>query len=243
MNALRLSLNSRPRIARLALFGTVLCACACAAHAQPAQTPPYAEYQYATITGSDNTITVSQLPVVINTGNNGTIYWDLTLLFDVDSSGNVTLAPGYPQAVKAPRPDTCGLVAGTYVGPSTIYNGTMIINLAGPGVAAGGATEWTISAGSGANVYTYPDSGMLYVTNQPISQNPLGTRLKNAKISNATYNAYCGWGTGSAVGNGDWPDNGLIAVSQVANTITITSFTYGASDRNEPVDQVTYTHQ
>src|SRR5580692_8553620 len=82
-----------------------------------AQTPPYALFQYSTLTGTGNTITATQVPLVIATGV--TVYVNLTLQFAVDSSGNVTIVSGYPQEIPAPTVVISDFKAGTYAGPST----------------------------------------------------------------------------------------------------------------------------
>ncbi len=121
-----------------------------AASIEAATTTPYSLFQYSTLTGSTNTITATWVPVVTSTG--ATIYKNVTLLFDVDSSGNLTIAPGYPQVLAAPSPIIGNFKAGKYVGPSTIGSGNMIINVSGPGVTTGGATEWSLDRSLGSLV-------------------------------------------------------------------------------------------
>ncbi|MBV8847310.1 MAG: hypothetical protein JO307_31255 [Bryobacterales bacterium] len=203
------------------------------ARAQSPQ-PPYALFEYSALTGSGNTITATEVPVVLGPGH--TIYVNLTMQFNVDSAGNLTLTPGYPKVIPAPQPLIMSFMTGKYVGPSTIYNGGMIVNVSGPGVTSGGATEWSLSAGSGAVIYTYPSSATWYVG--PLASNPLAARLSKANITSTAWS----YGLGSApYGNGMWSTDTLIGVSQVGNTITIVSFTRNGVDSNIPFDQVTYT--
>ncbi|MGD0295753.1 MAG: hypothetical protein ABSE86_01475 [Bryobacteraceae bacterium] len=224
------ALNSCCRAVRLAAFVlTSAAGCAVVAHAQ---TPPYALFQYSTLTASGNAVTATWVPVVTA---KGTIYKNITLLFEVDSAGNLTLAPGYPEAVPSPVPLVSSFIAGNYVGPSTIYNGQMLITISGPGVASGGTTEWSLAAPKGAYVYTYPGSATWYVG--PIASNPLAARIKAAGITSTAWS----YGVGGTAGIGGWQPNTLIGVSQVGNTITFVSFTNNNGDRSEPVDQVTYT--
>lgn len=63
-------------------------------HAQT-QKAPYSLFQYSTLTGSGNTITATRVAVVTPGGN--TIYKNVTLRFDVDPDGNLTLSPDHPQ--------------------------------------------------------------------------------------------------------------------------------------------------
>jgi hypothetical protein len=188
--------------------------------------------QYSTLTGSGNNITAVRVPIVTSTG---TIYKNMTLLFNVDSSGNLTIASGYPKFVIPPTPSISGFKAGPYVGPTTLCN-NMIINVAGPGIAPGGATEWTLAAGSGAGACTYPDSATWYVG--PIATSPLAARVKAAGITSTAWS----YGVGGTPYSGSWYRNSLLGFSQVGKTLTIVSFsTNGTVDHSEPVDQITFT--
>src|SRR5437763_1062744 len=117
------------------------------AHAQAPQ-PPYALFEYSALTGSGNTITATHVPVVTASGI--TVYINATLRFNVDANGNLTLSPRYPQIIPAPTILSSSFKAGTYVGPSTLLGGKAIIIVSGPGVSDGGATQWSLSAGTGA---------------------------------------------------------------------------------------------
>src|SRR5215472_12824105 len=108
-------MNVRFRAVRLLVCLSTLLAAAVAVAALPA-TPPYALFQYASITGSGNTITASWVPVVTTSGN--TIYKNVTLQFNVDASGNLTLASGFPQVIPAPVVQVSSFMAGNYVGPN-----------------------------------------------------------------------------------------------------------------------------
>jgi hypothetical protein len=195
--------------------------------------PPYALFEYSTLTGAGNTITATRVPVVISPSQ--TIYWDLTLQFNVDSMGNLTLAP--LKAAPSPMLITGNFMAGKYSGPSAILGGKAIVNVSGPGVTSGGATVWSLASANGADVCTYPSSATWYVG--PLSSSPLAARLNNAKITSTVWS----YGVGSSqCGSGSlWSTNTLIGVSQVGNTITIVSFTRAGVDSNIPFDQVTYT--
>ncbi len=202
-----------------------------------AQTPPYAPFQNAVLTGGTNTLTVTRLPVVTA---QGILYKNLTLMFDVDVTGNITLAPDSPKITASPNLVVSKFKPGKYAGPATVYRGDFAIQVAGPGVAAGGATEWTATTPQGGDTQTYPGTATWYVG--PLATNPLSGRLKAAGITSTAWS----YGVSSSAWGAAWPRNGLIGVSQVGNTITFVSFsTYVASgknqDYNEPVDQITYT--
>jgi len=209
----------------------------------PAQTPqpPYALFQYSTLTGSGNTITAAQVPVVIAPGV--TVYVNATLQFNVDSNGNLTLSSGFPQVVTAPALLTSGFRAGTYVGPSTLLGGKATVTVSGPGVTDGGATVWSIAAAPGADACTYPISATWYVG--PIVNSPFADRIKSAGITSTAWSY--GIGSGNACGQNitgvnpnAWYSNTLVGVSQVGNTVTIASFTNAGTDKSVPIDQITY---
>jgi len=231
------SMNLWRRAARMATFVMVFAA-AWVAGAR-AQTPPYALFQYSTITGSGNTITATQLPVVIASG---TIYQNVTLLFDVDAEGNLTLAPGYPQVVKSPRPIMSNFLAGTYVGPPTILSGKAIITVSGPSVGPGGVTEFNLTAAAGADPCTFPSSGTWYVVGSDLANNPFASRLKTDGITSTLVS----YGVGSSECNDDnldWLQDSLLGFSQVGTTLTIYSYTHDGTDHNTAQDQITYTLQ
>jgi hypothetical protein len=239
---------ARRRPARLAAFA-VVCAAVCVpvAMAQTedsalsqaaAPTPPYALFEYSTLTGSGSTITANWVPVVTSSG---TFYKNVTLLFNLDSSGNLTLASGYPKVVPSPTPLVSSFVAGKYVGPSTVDYGNAVITVSGPGITAGGATEWSLAAAAGANAYTYPSTSSWYVG--PIASNPLAARLNAAGITSTAWSYGVGVGCYCTSGGGGWYfANALLGFSQTANALTIVSFTDDTGkDHSQPVSQITYT--
>jgi hypothetical protein len=160
----------------------VLASAAACVVAARAQTPPYSLFEYSTLTGSGDKVTATWVPVVTS---KGTVFKDIALLFEVDSSGNLTLAPGYPQVVPSPAPVVSSFKAGKYAGPASVYHGDFVIVVAGPGVSAGGATEWTLTAPTGVDIYTYPGSGTWYVG--PLATHPLAARLKAAGITSTAW--------------------------------------------------------
>lgn len=200
--------------------------------------PPYALFDQAILTGSGNTITATQIPVV--TGSGAVVYLNAKLQFNVDSSGNLTIASGYPQVSQAPTLLTSGFKAGTYVGPSNVAGGKAIITVTGPGVTDGGATMWSLSSAAGASSSTYPITGTWYVG--PIANNPNAARLSKAGITSTAFSYGTVGGAVTGVNQCSWSDNGLIGASQVGNTLTLVAFSgSGCSDSSTPLDQITYT--
>src|ERR1700757_2832073 len=103
MTAIRRDLKAgrnRTGFALSALVAIAACAMYPRALAQQAPQPPYALFEQSTLTGSGNTIAATWLPIVTATGT--TIYKNLTLQFNVDAAGNLTVAAGYPHTVPAP---------------------------------------------------------------------------------------------------------------------------------------------
>jgi hypothetical protein len=223
----------RHRAARLSTFVMIPAAVLVFVARAQAPTPPYAEFQYAALTGSGNTITATGVPVVLAGGV--TVYENVTLQFNSDANGNLTLASGFPQVVAAPSLVTSGFKAGNYAGPSTDTNYLITVN--GPGVTDGGATEWAISSTSGSSSFTTPNSASWYVG--PIASNPLAARLSKAGITSTAWSYGTGVGTGGNGGN--WGTNSLLGFSQIGNALTIVSFTQDEVDKSTPVDQITYT--
>ena len=198
----------------------------------------YAQFQYATITGSTNILNVTMLPVVTA---KGTIYKNLTLKVNVDANGDVTFEA--PSIVNAKQILASSFKSGKYAGPSSVNDGKNQITVTGPGVVAGGTTVWSAVSSSDPSVCSNPVSGTWYVG--PIANNPLAARLKKAGITSTAYS----WGVaGNPNGPGgcnpglNWSNGSILGVSQTGNSITFSSFTSDASfDKNYPVDQITYT--
>jgi hypothetical protein len=247
MTAFR-SLNSGRRTVRLALTVMVFSAVASVARAQA----PQAFFERSTVTGSGNTITATNVPVVIS---GVTVYVNVTMQFNVGSNGNLTLSSGYPQVVAAPNLLSASFMAGTYVGPSSVFNGKAIVTVSGPGVADGGASTWSLSATTGADPCIYPSSATWYVG--PIASSPVAARLKTAGTAGITstawsygvasgpfINSFCQTADGKTFNTSLWGPGTLIGVSQSGNAITIASFTDCAGfckDSNAPVGQITFT--
>jgi hypothetical protein len=195
--------------------------------------------QQATLTGSGNTIAATQIPVV--TASGVVVYVNATIQFDVDANGKLTVSAGFPQMTAAPSTVVSNFKAGRYVGPSSVLGGKAAIVVAGPGVTSDGATMWTVSVAPGADPNTYPSSGSWYVG--PAANNPVAARITKAGITSNSMS----YGVGTSEGNsvqgaayGRWAENTLIGVSQVSNTITFYSFSYGG-DNTTPYSQITYT--
>jgi len=179
--------------------------------------PPYALFEQSTLTASGNTINAIQVPVVLGSGI--IVYLNLSMQFAVDSTGNLTVASGYPQVSVAPILLTGSFVAGKYAESGT----TSVINVTGPGVLDGGVTQWNFSGFCSGYWYT-----------GPIASNPLAARLKSASITSTAWS----YGIGTCFNRGNF----LIGVSQVGNSLTFVNLTDSSGiDKNLPLGQIIWT--
>ena len=199
--------------------------------------PPYALFQYATLTGSGNTINGTWVPVVTSSGQ--VVYKHIVLRFNVGALGGLALASGYPQVLPSPPQLASSFRTGKYVGPSNIYSGLMAIVVSGPAVTQGGATEWSLTTPTGASPYTYPSTAVWY--DGPPAGSPLALRLKNVGLDTSTFWKF---GIGGTQFSGYWSNNSLLGFSQIGNQLNIVSFTDSSGDHSQPVaTPVVYTLQ
>ena len=213
------------------------------AEAAAATLTDYASFQYATLTGTTNTINATNVPVTVG---KTTTYENLTFQVTVDATGAVKIVSGSQTAAASPVTQSAGFKAGTYLGPNfgsnSSYTGMQIV-VSGPGVVAGGFTDWSLSAASGSTASCqYPTSATWYVGSPTSSSNPLYARLKKAGITSTAY-SYGTLGSGSCNYNnaGYWQSGALLGVSQTGSAITISSFSYDSTDNSTPGDQITLT--
>ncbi len=232
------SLYSARRAALLAMFALALTATltftvragAREETTPPVLTPPYSLFQNSTITGTTNTINVTQLPVVIaTTTGTKTIYDNVTVQFDVAADGTLTYSSTSPTVLLAARPNSSTFLPGTYDAPAS----TNPITVSGPATTTGGGTEWSIAA----QTTSCQDvtSAAWYVGT--LTASPYYARVKAAKVPTSGFSY--GVGSGNCSG-GDWGANSLMGFAQVGNQLTIFSFTVNGADQPEPVAQVTY---
>lgn len=194
--------------------------------------------QYATLTGTFNTITATRVPVVTDTG---VVYQDLILQFDSDAYGGLTVSSGFPVAAPSPGLQTSNFQVGNYHSASTVWGGKGLIAVSGPGVTSGGATAWSLSTIDGADGCTVPRNVVWYVG--PITSSPIAARLKKAGITSTLW-SYGITGGGSCVYQDNYSGNNIVGLSQIGNTLTIATFSdngSGNADHPEPVAQLTFT--
>jgi hypothetical protein len=210
------------------------------ARPEAAAAAPYAEFQFATLTGTSNVLNATLVPVVTASG---TTYVNVTLTFNVAANGTITVAAGSPAVVASPIVGATSFKAGNYIAPSNVSNGKGLVTVNGPGVVAGGASVWTLTTAAGADACSYPASATWYVASPTATNNPMAARLKNAGITSTAY-SYGVTGDQPCIGAANWYSGSLIGVSQSGNSITIVSFSddgsYEGGDRNTPYSQITY---
>ena len=202
---------------------------------------PYTEPQYATLTATTNTINAAMVPIVLS---NGTVaYYNLTIPLKVTETvagakTTVTVTAGtVAQAVSA-TPLISSFKAGNYVGPSTIDSGKALVTVSNPGVAPGGATEWSLTASTGAEPNTSPTSASWYVG--PVSSNPNYATLKTLGLTSPSV-FYGTTGTAGGYNNLCWLSNSIISVVETGSNLTITSYTSDGTNQRTPCDSITYT--
>lgn len=158
-------------------------------------------------------------------------YYDTTLQFSVDSSGNPSLTS---LLIFTPSPTLtiANFKAGTY----TTIGGFGPILVTGPGVGGpAGQTSWTLQATTSG--CTAPQSATWYTG--AIASNPLKTRLQEAGITQTQYSYGIAGGSGSC--ENYFLPGSLIGAQQVGNTLTLVSFTYLSSqDSPIPQQQITF---
>jgi hypothetical protein len=236
------TINGNRNLRLFARRGAAIIFVAAGVASATAQTqPPYALFQYSTLTGTGNTINATYLPVVTSSG---TSYINLTLQFDVDNSGNVTVSSGYPQLVQPPTPVLSSFIAGTYALPDQIYGGGLI-TVEVPAIGPGGTAVWSLhtspDAFGGANGCTFPSMATWYVGS--IDNNPYAARLKKVGLTSGfwSYGVMNGPACNlKVIVDGAWLTESIIGLSQIGNTLMITSFTNKGTDFNTPQDQVTF---
>jgi hypothetical protein len=181
------------------------------------------------------------VPVVNAAGQ--TVYQDITIQFDADDDGNLTLSAGLPSTSPSPSLLTSSFQPGKHQGPKNAANGKAAIAVSGPGVVSGGSTAWSSTTTSDADPCSYPVSATWYVG--PLENNPMAARLKKANITSTAWSyGITGGGIASSCGGSpyfNWGNGAIVGVSQTANTITFASFTNNSFDKDSPVDQITFT--
>ena len=141
---------------------------------------PKSLFGSALITGADNRISVTRVPVIDSTGK--VTYKEVTIDFEVSSTGVLTLAPSSPTITPSPSLITSGFKAGKYkdargnkyvvTGPSVIPNTTR--------------TTWSLAFTTGPDATQFSMSW----TTGPIAGHPNQSSLTARSITTEAYS----WG-------------------------------------------------
>jgi hypothetical protein len=241
MTASHSNFNPRRRAARFATIIMVFTAL-CIASAS-AQAPPYALFEYSTLTASTDTIVATQVPVVTASG---TTYVNLTLQFNVAADGTITVTPGYPVIVPSQPYIVTNFMAGNYYGGNEQPG--YEITVSGPGGVQGGSTEWSLTASSGSSGNTIPSNAFWYVVGN-IQNSPIYARILKAKIDTQGWAAFGYIGDNNCYAgycDAHWSTNTLLGFAQTGNQLAISSFTTTDAatgkqkDSSMAVDEITY---
>ena len=217
--------------------------------AQVEEAPAGPRLHNSTIFGFEDMIRAIRVP--LRTIDGKTLYRDITLKFNMDTDGTLTIAEGYPAVVPSPTPMVSTFQPGKYIGPRNVANGKATIRVDGPGITTGGGSTWSLVSVDDADRCTYPGSATWYVG--PLEGGPQAARLRVAGITSTAW-SYGVSGVEPPVScsgsSSTWQNGSLIGVNQSGNTITIVSFTDRARSRTvegqriydypAPVDQITY---
>jgi len=179
---------------------------------------PKSSFGSALITGADNRISVTRVPVISSTG--AVTYKNVTIDFEVSSTGVLTLAPFSPIIAASPSLITSGFKAGNYrdgrgnkyavTGPSVIPETTR--------------TAWSLALTSGPDASQF---SLSWVTG-PIAGHPNQSSLAARSITTTAYS----WGivgsesliTGSFPFI-QWGNNGYVAgAAQAGNQLVLHLF-------------------
>jgi hypothetical protein len=164
---------------------------------------PNAYFGSALITGADNRISVSRVPVIDSAGT--VTYKDLTIDFDVSSVGELNMSAYNPTITASPALITSGFKAGNYKdarGNKYAVTGPSVI----PGTTR---TTWSLAFVTGADASQF---SMSWVTG-PITGHPNQSSLTARSITTTAYS----WGIVGAVSpiSGLFPFNGWLNANVV----------------------------
>lgn len=175
---------------------------------------PTAYLQYGGIVGQGSTIFLSRIPVTNSTGQ--TFYYDGSITFAVGSGGILTTPPTVALTA-SPSLNTAHFVAGRYFAPSGASPYYALGTLTS-GVGSGASTVWIWTEDTSAPSNGAPFQAV-WQTGSPAPD--IAARLSAAKVPNNPTYSY-GY---AAIGNFSlFCSNGLLAAQQVANTITLVSY-------------------
>lgn len=172
--------------------------------------------QSATINGAADTVTLTRIPV--RKANGSIIYKDISMVFDVDSVGNVSLDTTSVKITASPTLNVGAFKPGTYNGYKLWVSSTFKVG--SPGVSSGGRISGSIQR------ITTVDDDIFNAswTSGPITGHPFQAQLNAAKITSTAYN----WGVMGTGGeytiNSGWKAGDIIGAIQTGNQLSLVNF-------------------
>jgi hypothetical protein len=179
--------------------------------------------QSATIKGAANALTLRRVPAQDADGK--ITYKDISMRFDVDAFGNVTLNTDSVKITPSPTLKVGEFKQGTYNG----YHACDILSpprcdatfkVGSPGVGSGGRISGSIQRISGRDDDEFSASW----TSGPIAGHPHEAKLNEAGITSTAYN----WGVmgtaGSHTQNSGWKAGDIIGAVQAGGNLTLVNF-------------------
>ncbi len=180
--------------------------------------------QQATINGAADAVTLTRVPVRNAAGT--IIYKDISLFFNVDSAGNVTLPSALVQITPSPTINVGAFKQGTYNGYSLAPGCGLNNNfkVGSPGVGSGGRISGSIQRINDSNCDTFNASW----TSGPITGHPNQAKLNAAGITSTAYNwgvmGTAGTTTASSNGVRGWQAGDIIGAVQTGNQLSLVNF-------------------
>lgn len=173
------------------------------------------------IKGAGGIVKIIRVPVQDSAG--AIKYLDISLSFDVDNAGNLSLSPGSPQITPSPNLKVGEFKQGVYVGSIR----RVLYDVGSPGIGTGGRAAGSLNTRGG----TEPcgKDGRLdasWVTG-PITGHPNEAALTAAGITSTAFS----WGTVAVRDSGcanirypGWENGNIIGVIQTGNQLSIHNF-------------------
>ena len=178
--------------------------------------------QQATINGAADAVTLTRVPV--RKADGSIIYKDISLFFNVDSVGNVTLPPTFVQITPSPTINVGAFKPGAYSGYMVFTycppDSNDDFTVGSPGVGSGGRISGSIQRVTCSSGNVFHASW----TSGPITGHPLQAQLNAAGITSTAYN----WGVMGTAGNqtvvSGWKAGDIIGAVQTGNQLSLVNF-------------------
>jgi hypothetical protein len=170
------------------------------------------------IKGAGGIVEIRRVPVQDSVG--AIKYLDISLSFDVNNSGEISLSPGSPQITPSPKLKVGEFKQGVYVG--TIKS--VLYDVGSPGVAPGGRAAGSINfrSGTGVGSTEFCHLNISWITG-PIQGHPNEAALTAAGITSTALS----WGTAGVVEKRcypGWESGNIVGAIQTGDQLSIHNF-------------------